>query len=77
MSCDGEDVTGLAWESNFLGATAATAGDLACNWSGAIYLSHGLDGGCAFQTGFNVTCNANRITHFEWVEGVPGCTRFR
>lgn len=74
VSCDGGDVTGLAWESNVLGATAATAGNLACNWSGAIYLSHGLDGGCQFQTGFGVTCNANQITHFEWVEG---CPRFR
>jgi hypothetical protein len=76
VSCDGDDVTGLAWESDVLGATAATAGNLACNWTGAVYLSHGLDAGCAFQTGFNVTCNANQITHFEWVEGL-GCPRSR
>lgn len=74
VSCDGVLVTGLAWEADQLGATAATAGDLACNWTGAIYLSHGFDGGCAFQTGFDVTCNADRITHFEWVEG---CARAR
>ena len=59
---------------NSVPAMGAMTGDLGCNWTGAIFISHGIDSVCAFQTGLDITCNAGRITHFQWIEG---CARAR
>jgi len=74
VTCTSNRVSAMTWETNSVTEQAAKPGHLACNWSGAIFLSHGWDGGCAFSTGYNVTCNNNQITHMEWVEG---CARGR
>ena len=71
----GHAVTAMNWETLSLSGPA-TSGNLGCNFSGAIFISHGIDAGCAFQTGFNITCNAGRITHFQVVEGAA-CPRAR
>jgi hypothetical protein len=74
-ACSGGRVTSMSWETSTLTGTART-GDLGCNWSGGLFISHGIDGGCAFQTGLEITCSGSRITHFQWVEG-GGCPRVR
>jgi len=70
----------MTWENNQLitGQTQGpfTAGQLACDWTGAIYLSHGNDGGCGWYTGFDVTCHNGHITNFAWKEPA-GCERAR
>ena len=71
VRCDGTRVTAMAWELTAVPPSAAQPGRLGCNWSGAFFISHGIDGGCAFATGFNVTCSSGRITDFRWVEGCP------
>lgn len=71
VSCDGSRVTAMSWETNTLAEQAAQSGQLGCNWNGAVHLTHGWDGGCAFSTGFSVTCHNSRITDFQWVEGCP------
>jgi hypothetical protein len=63
-------------DCRLIGPRAARSGDLAGNWSGAIWISHGIDGGCAFQTGFEITCNAGRITNFV-NRDAAGCPRAR
>jgi hypothetical protein len=80
LHCDGSRVTSMSWGNNqlFNGQIPGVdvLGQLKCNWSGAIFISHGIDGNCAFFTGFRVTCNASHITNFEWIEG-SGCNRAR
>jgi hypothetical protein len=79
VACSGARVTNLNWGNDLLqnGQTAVvTTGKLGCDWTGAIYFTHGRDGSCAFVTGFNVTCNNNHITNFEVVEGA-NCARTR
>jgi hypothetical protein len=73
--CNGTRTTSMSWRQNMQSQTGR-AGDLGCNWSGAIFLSNGLDGSCAFMTGFAITCAANRITHFEFLENA-GCPRIQ
>ena len=77
LSCDSSNrVTTFTWDQNSVTAQAAQAGQLGCDWTGAIWLTHGWDGGCAYQTGIEVTCNNSRITHIRWVE-TSGCARNR
>ncbi len=40
-----------------------------CNWDGERYLSYGWDGGCAFQTGANLTCQNGKITKISYKQG--------
>jgi hypothetical protein len=82
VTCNGSRVTTLTWENNLLAngqppPPTSTAGQLGCDWAGAIYLDHGWKGGCAGLTGFNVTCNNGHITHFQWVENTAVCARAR
>ena len=35
-------------------------GSVPCNWSGSVWLSHGIDYACAFATGVYVQCNSGR-----------------
>ena len=74
VTCQSSRVTAMQWEANSVSESSAKPGHLGCNWNGAVFLSHGWDGSCAFQTGYEVTCNNNQITHMKWVEG---CTRAR
>lgn len=77
VGCSGTRVTNLAWANNQLNSgqiSIATSGVLGCNWSGAVYLSNGIDDDCAWRTGMNVTCNNDHLTNFEFVEGA-GCSR--
>lgn len=65
LTCASGRVTAMAWESNqlFPGQVPQTvSGQLACNWTGAIYLSHGIDGNCAGSNGISVTCANGHIT---------------
>jgi hypothetical protein len=78
-ACNGTRVTQLVWENNQLmtgQAPIVTAGQLGCDWTGAIFLTHGHDGTCAFHTGMVVTCSFGHITHFQAIEG-SGCARAR
>ena len=76
VACNSTRVTGISWEQDAVAAGTAMPGQLGCNWTGAIFLSHGHDGTCAFQTGFQVTCNNNHLTNFAFVE-TAGCPRAR
>ena len=75
LACNGARVTAMNWETSSQSGTA-TSGNLGCNFSGAIFVSHGIDGACAFQTGFNITCFGGRITNFQVVEATS-CPRLR
>jgi cysteine-rich repeat protein len=75
VTCSGGRVTNMSWEGTSGASGTFRTGDLGCNWSGAIWLSHGYDGGCAFSSGVGVTCNAGRITHMDAVGGC-GWARF-
>jgi hypothetical protein len=79
LTCSGGRVTNIQWENNQIMPTQTapfTAGQLGCDWSGAIFLSHGIDGNCAWYTGFQVTCHNSHITNFQWIEQA-GCARMR
>ena len=69
ITCASNRVTKISWAQNDVAEQPASPGQLACNWMGARFLSHGWDFDCAFATGFHVTCHDGRITHIEWVEG--------
>lgn len=75
-TCDGTRVTTLhaGPATGLVGPT--TSGQLGCNWTGAIWLTHGADGNCAFFTGNSVTCSNNRITNIQFVEN-SSCPRER
>ena len=77
-TCNGTRVTQLTWGNDQATLTPVqTTGKLGCDWNGAIYLSHGIDGTCAYYTGMNVTCSNGHITHFQAVEDTTYCPRFR
>ena len=80
-TCNGSRVTSVSWQNDQLAGgqipPTSTAGQLGCNWAGAIYLDHGWKGSCAGFTGFNVTCNNGHITNFQWVENTAACARAR
>lgn len=40
---------------------------ITCDWTGARWLSHGWDGGAAFQSGGYFSCMAGKLSHVEWV----------
>jgi hypothetical protein len=75
-TCDGTRVTRLSAgpSSGFTGP--ATAGQLTCNWSGAIWVTHGSDGNCAFFTGNSVTCSNGHITNLQFLDNST-CPRQR
>jgi len=75
ITCSGGRVTNMSWEGTSGTTGTFRTGDLGCNWSGAIWLSHGFDAGCAFSSGIAVTCNAGRITHMDATGGC-GWMRF-
>jgi hypothetical protein len=75
--CSGGRVTNLTWGNDQATlAPIVTSGQLGCDWNGAIYLSHGIDGTCAYYTGMVVTCSNSHITNFQAIEGA-GCSRQR
>lgn len=39
-----------------------TVGAARCDWNGAVYISHGHDGGCAWEVGSWWTCSGGRLT---------------
>ncbi len=43
-----------------------------CDWSGEKWVSHGLEGICAFETGMSVTCSSGLVTNMAW-ESNPFC----
>ena len=61
--------------SGYVG-TATNGFQLGCDWNGAVWLTHGWDGNCAFFTGMSVTCSAGHITNFQFVENSQ-CARSR
>ena len=79
VTCSNARVTQLTWDKNALHPGQVPIfkqGQLGCNWSGAIHLSHGIDGNCAFDTGLHVTCHLGHITDMRATEA-PGCARQR
>lgn len=42
--------------------------NIACAWNGAKWLSHGIDGACAFKTGALFYCDGARVFNMEWRE---------
>lgn len=47
-------------------------GELGCDWTGAIWITHGVYSGGETEVGFIITCSANRVTGFEWVDAPGG-----
>jgi len=39
-----------------------------CNWDGERYVSHGIDGGCAFLRGMNITCSGGKVIKMSWIQ---------
>ena len=74
-TCNGTRVTGMTWGNDQDAATNGVpnpptppndpAGQLACDWTGARWLSHGWDNECSATVGLNVTCNNGHIAHIH------------
>ena len=79
VRCNGTRVTMMTWENNQLmtgQVPIAMAGQLGCNWTGAIFLAHGIDGTCAPFAGMIVTCSNSHITEMRFTEA-GSCVRQR
>ncbi|HEY5924465.1 MAG TPA: putative metal-binding motif-containing protein [Kofleriaceae bacterium] len=80
ISCNSSGrVTAFNWDLNVLTQTQipnpAIPGQLGCDWDGPLFLTHGWNNQCAFETGFVVTCRNDHITNFEWVENTAQCAK--
>lgn len=40
-----------------------------CDWSGNVWITHGWDGGCAWQNGVKISCSGGVVTGMGWYAG--------
>ena len=84
IRCSEKKVTAINWfEECPIGPIGAPplddivkAGVTVCNWIGQRWISHGWDSGCAFKTGFWVTCSQEKVIDVKFVED-PTCKKAR